>query len=84
MTIPFPKEEYEKRITNCQKWMKKEQFEAILAYSMGRWSMMAGRECGGNSIYYIGFNYPPHLMQTKGGRFTPYIHTEHRLYPKNR
>ena len=80
MTVPFPREEYEKRITNCQNWMKKEQFEAILAYSMGRWSMMAGRECGGNGIYYVGFNYPPHMMQTNGGRFTPYIHTQNIVF----
>ena len=80
MTVPFPRKEYENRITNCQNWMKKEQFEAILAYSMGRWSMMAGRECGGNGIYYIGFNYPPHKMQTDGGRFTPYIHTQNIVF----
>lgn len=80
MTIPFPVEEYENRISSCQSWMRTEGYEAILAYSMGRWSMMAGRECGGNGIYYIGFNYPPLMMQTNGGRITPYIHSQNIVF----
>jgi Xaa-Pro aminopeptidase len=80
MVVPFPREEYENRITNCQRWMNKEGLEAVLAYSMGRWSMMAGRECGGNGIYYIGFNYPLEMMQTHGGRVTPYIHTQNIVF----
>lgn len=80
MVIPFPDTEYEARIKNCQDWMVTEDFEAILAYSMGRWSMMAGRECGGNGIYYVGFNYPPSDLREKGGLLTPFIKTHNLVF----
>jgi Xaa-Pro aminopeptidase len=80
MTMPFPIKEYETRIKKCQSWMEKEKFEAILAYSMGRWSMMAGRECGGNGIYYIGFNYPHQEMRQKGGLIVPYISKQNLVF----
>lgn len=80
MVIPFPTSEYETRIKNCQDWMRTEGFEAILAYSMGRWSMMAGRECGGNGIYYIGFNYPISDITEKGGLLAPFIKTHNLVF----
>lgn len=80
MVIPFPDTEYEARIRNCQDWMKTEGYEAILAYSMGRWSMMAGRECGGNGIYYVGFNYAPADLREKGGLLTPFIKTHNVIF----
>ena len=80
MVIPFPDSEYELRIKNCQDWMNSEGFEAILAYSMGRWSMMAGRECGGNGIYYVGFNYPASDITEKGGLLTPFIRTQNIVF----
>lgn len=80
MVIPFPTSEYETRIKNCQDWMQREGFEAVLAYSMGRWSMMAGRECGGNGIYYVGFNYPASDITEKGGLITPFIRTHNIVF----
>lgn len=60
--------------------MQIEGFEAILAYSMGRWSMMAGRECGGNGIYYVGFSYPASDITEKGGLLTPFISTHNLVF----
>ncbi len=60
--------------------MQTEGFEAILAYSMGRWSMMAGRECGGNGIYYVGFSYPASDITEKGGLLTPFISTQNIVF----
>lgn len=80
MVVPFPDSEYEARIKNCQDWVVSEGFEVILAYSMGRWSMMAGRECGGNGIYYVGFNYPATDITEKGGILTPFIRTQNIVF----
>jgi Xaa-Pro aminopeptidase len=52
--------------------MLKEGYEAVLAYSALRWTMMGGTESGGNARYYVGFNYPHEEMRKKG-TFVPYL-----------
>lgn len=52
--------------------MQKEGFEAVLAYSARRWSMMAGTESGGNARYYVGFDFP-HKEMVEKGRYVPYM-----------
>jgi Xaa-Pro dipeptidase len=59
----IPVSEYRDRVSNCQKFARRARFDAILAYSGSRYSMGQGVESGQHIRYFVGFNFPPRLIQ---------------------
>ena len=59
----IPASEYQQRVSNCQKFARRQGFDAVLAYSGSRYSMGQGVESGQHIRYFVGFNFPPHLIQ---------------------
>ena len=58
----IPASEYQQRVRNCQKSIRRKKLDAILAYSGSRYSMGQGVESGQHIRYFVGFNFPPHLI----------------------
>ena len=59
----IPASEYQERVNKCQELARRKKYDAILAYSGGRYSMGQGVENGHNTRYLVGFNFAPHLIQ---------------------